>query len=89
VDCLHYFIKAYLNIENGGDLTADDEDEDEDEEEFEVEVILDSDFSSGTPYYWLKWKGWPDSSNSWEPLYHLENCQELVKEFHSKVEELQ
>jgi Chromo (CHRromatin Organisation MOdifier) domain len=27
--------------------------------------------------------GWPNSTNTWEPMEHL-NCEELIKEFEQK-----
>ena len=30
----------------------------------------------------MKWKGYPESQNTWEPLEHLE-CHEKLKEFYA------
>ncbi len=35
--------------------------------------------------YFVKWEGWPDSDNTWEPMTHLEHCQILVQEFENKM----
>ena len=32
--------------------------------------------------YFVKWKGYPESQNTWEPLEHLE-CHEKLKEFYA------
>ena len=46
-----------------------------------MEKILDKRYDDeGNVQYFLKWKGYPDSENSWEPLENL-NCPELVEEF--------
>jgi len=54
-----------------------------DEEEYEVEEILDKRKHYGKVQYLVKWKGYPLSEASWEPLINL-NCEELIKEFNRK-----
>lgn len=34
----------------------------------------------GMAYYLVKWKGWPDSTNTWEPLQNL-SCSRLLQQF--------
>jgi hypothetical protein len=58
----------------------------EGQEEFEVEKILDKTrrvFQGRmVPHYLIKWKGYPDSDNSWEPLANLKGtADELLSEF--------
>ena len=31
--------------------------------------------------YFIKWEGYPNESNTWEPLVNLQNCIEIVHEF--------
>src|SRR5271169_3060821 len=52
--------------------------------EYEVEEILDSKFIRKSLFYLVKWKGYPISDNSWEPLSHLTNAQELISQFHNR-----
>ena len=58
----------------------------EGEEEWEVEKILDSKIiKKGRKRcleYFVKWKGYDEGSNSWEPEENLENSPEAVEEFY-------
>lgn len=51
--------------------------------DYEVETILKSQDRSGRLWYYIKWKGFDDSWNSWEPE-DLMNCPDKVKEFNKR-----
>ena len=38
----------------------------EEEEEYEVEAIVDKRVKKGVVEYFVKWKGWPSDTNTWE-----------------------
>lgn len=50
-------------------------------QEFIIEKILDFKHESGKIYFFVKWKGWPNSENTWEPIEHLDNCPKVLNEF--------
>ena len=66
------------------EVSSDDEDGGNDKEgEFEVEEILQSRWKLGRKEYFLKWKGYGDVHNSWEPAKNL-NCPDKIAAFEKK-----
>lgn len=57
------------------------------EDEYTVERIIKKRTSkAGKIEYYLKWKGWPESDNTWEPVEHLA-CEALLLEFEKNQQE--
>lgn len=57
----------------------------DEEEEFVVERIVDKRIVDGQIEYFLKWKGYPESENTWEPVDNLEGAPKLIKSFEARL----
>jgi len=55
------------------------------DEEYEVETILAKEKIDGAVFYFIKWKGFTDEWNTWEPE-SIMDCPEKVKEFEENFE---
>ncbi|KAJ1676483.1 Chromobox protein 1, partial [Spiromyces aspiralis] len=57
--------------------------DDEGEDEYTVEKILDDgEDDDGNKLYLIKWLGYPDSENTWEPMENIP--EDLITEYESK-----
>lgn len=52
---------------------------------FAVEKILNKRTNNGIVEYFLKWVGYDDKYNTWEPIKNLD-CKELISQFDEKLE---
>ncbi|XP_072217023.1 histone-lysine N-methyltransferase SUV39H1-like isoform X2 [Excalfactoria chinensis] len=53
-------------------------------DEFEVEFLCDYKRVGGEEFYLVKWRGYPDSANTWEPRKNL-RCRGLLKQLHQDL----
>lgn len=36
-------------------------------------------------YYYVQWRGYGDEEASWEPVTHLRNCQDKIREYEDSL----
>ncbi|XP_037492528.1 chromo domain-containing protein LHP1 isoform X2 [Jatropha curcas] len=87
------------NREEGEGEQEEEEEEEEDEEEekgeeeerpkldegfFEIEAIRRKRVRKGQLQYLIKWRGWPETSNTWEPLENLQSCSDVIDAFEER-----
>lgn len=51
--------------------------------EYDVEAIIDRKQIRNKHYYLVKWKGYDNDQNTWEPIEHLVNSPDLISSFES------
>jgi hypothetical protein len=52
------------------------------EMEYKVEQILDSRIYQNKYQYLVKWKGYTEEHNMWEPVENVTNAQAVINNFH-------
>ncbi|XP_022974186.1 chromo domain-containing protein LHP1-like [Cucurbita maxima] len=53
---------------------------------FVVEAIRRKRVRKGQLQYLVKWHGWPETANTWEPWDNLQSCAEFIEEFEKRME---
>ncbi|KAG0549743.1 hypothetical protein BDA96_01G280800 [Sorghum bicolor] len=51
---------------------------------YEIEAIRRRRLRRGQLQYLVKWRGWPESANTWEPLENLKACSDIVDAFNKR-----
>ncbi|KAH7436802.1 hypothetical protein KP509_05G036400 [Ceratopteris richardii] len=76
IECEEYEPDAH---ETGNNTEGSDRGSDEGF--YEVETVRKKRVRKGQLEYFVKWRGWPESANSWEPFENIKACTEIIEEF--------
>ena len=75
-------VRPYKPPVEGQHVTLPEAVEVEGTPEYEVEQVLDSRLKRGKLEYLVKWSGYTDDYNTWEPESNLDNSKEAINDFH-------
>ena len=51
---------------------------------YEIEAIRRRRVRKGQLQYLVKWRGWPENANTWEPLENLQACSDVIDAFEDR-----
>ncbi|KAI3957601.1 hypothetical protein MKW92_027765 [Papaver armeniacum] len=60
-----------------------------DEGFYEIEDVRKKRVHKGKTQYLIKWLGWPESDNTWEPIENLQACLDVIAEFDKGLYEIE
>ncbi|CAK9328528.1 unnamed protein product [Citrullus colocynthis] len=87
------------NLEDPDDDGEGDEEDEQDGDEvafaaqrtnlddgfYEIEAIRRKRVRKGQLQYLIKWRGWPETANTWEPLENLHTCSDFIEAFEQSL----
>ncbi|GJR70461.1 chromo domain protein LHP1-like protein [Tanacetum coccineum] len=81
------------NNENENDEEYEQEDQEYENEErpklaegfFEIESVRKKRSRKGKLQYLIKWRGWPETANTWEPFENLMSCSDIIDAFEERL----
>lgn len=79
------------DLENEGEGEGDGDGEDQDERPklaegfYEIESVRKKRSRKGKVQYLIKWRGWPEAANTWEPIENLMSCSDVIDAFEERM----
>ncbi|MQL98016.1 hypothetical protein Taro_030720 [Colocasia esculenta] len=78
--------------QEGEDTEGEEGDEGEGEGErpkledgfYEIEEIRKKRMRKGQLQYLIKWRGWPETANTWEPYENVQSCADIIEAFEER-----
>ncbi|PSS24538.1 Chromo domain protein [Actinidia chinensis var. chinensis] len=52
---------------------------------YEIEAVRKKRIRKGEVQYLIKWRGWPETANTWEPLENLLSCSDVIDAFEESL----
>ncbi|XP_070032532.1 chromo domain protein LHP1 isoform X2 [Nicotiana tomentosiformis] len=71
---------------DGDDGEADNEKPKLAEGFYEIEAVRRKRIRKGQVQYLIKWRGWPETANTWEPVKNLMSCSDVIESFEESLQ---
>ncbi|KAK4724030.1 hypothetical protein R3W88_026809 [Solanum pinnatisectum] len=68
------------------ELTANDQKPKLAEGFYEIETVRRKRIRKGKIQYLIKWRGWPETANTWEPVENLMTCYDVIDAFEDSLQ---
>uniref|UniRef100_A0A7N0U5D9 Chromo domain-containing protein n=1 Tax=Kalanchoe fedtschenkoi TaxID=63787 RepID=A0A7N0U5D9_KALFE len=52
---------------------------------YEIEAVRRKRVRKGVLQYLIKWRDWPETANTWEPLENLQSCSDVIEAFEERM----
>lgn len=52
---------------------------------YEIEAVRRKRVRKGQAQYYIKWRGWPETANTWEPYENLAACYDVIEAFEESL----
>ncbi|MCD7455958.1 La ribonucleoprotein [Datura stramonium] len=72
--------------EGDGDGEAENEKPKLAEGFYEIEAVRRKRIRKGQVQYLIKWRGWPETANTWEPVKNLMSCSDVIDAFEESLQ---
>ncbi|XP_049401726.1 chromo domain protein LHP1-like [Solanum stenotomum] len=69
------------------ELTANDQKPKLAEGFYEIETVRRKRIRKGKIQYLIKWRGWPETANTWEPVDNLMTCYDVIDAFEESLQQ--
>ncbi|KAA8520325.1 hypothetical protein F0562_014581 [Nyssa sinensis] len=53
---------------------------------YEIEAVRKKRVRKGEVQYLIKWRDWPETANTWEPLENLQSCSDVIDAFEESLQ---
>ena len=82
-------LKLYLDNPDNQRITDVSDDTDDDAVQYEIEHLVNHKVINGKDFYLVRWKGYDQDEDTWEPVSNLEETAgEMIAKYHKNLWEI-
>ena len=79
-------LKLYHDNPDNQRITEVPDDTDDDEVQYEIEHLVNHKVINGKDFYLVRWKGYDQDEDTWEPVSNLEEtAAEMIAKYHKDL----